>query len=339
MATTFTCGTTGRTYSTLQAAEDAIPATPTGGYEIHCYNDSEFTAPVRISGHTTSGTNYIKLTAAAGQSFQDHASVRTNPLFYDQTKGVGLSDDDSQDYGIRVDDENVTVDRLQIKKTAAFYSSSSYVVDMQQIGVTSSTVKDCIIAKTFSGTANIVRARDASIINCLVYDSGATATNGAILMLALGSIVNCTVVRVGSAGGAGVARTYTNNNNTVKNSAVFNWTTNFDSTTGWSGTTGYNATNSGTAPGSNNQTSLTFADQFTSTSNDFSLKTGAGCIGTGNTDSTLAPLDITGFTRGATTAGDIGAWEFGAAGGGATLSGSAMTGGHGTQVPSHAVPL
>lgn len=339
MATTYTCGTTGRTYSTLQAAEDAIPATPTGGYEIHCYNDSEFTAPVQFSGHTTSGANYIKLTAATGQSFQDHASVRTNPLFYDQTKGVGLLVDDAQDYGIRIDDANVTIDRLQIKKTTAFYSSNEWTVDFQSTAGTSSKIKDCIIGKTFSGTAHIVRLRNSNIINCVVYDSGATASNNAVSMLETGTALNCTVVRVGTAGGAGITRTYTNNANTSTNTAVFNWTANFDSTTGWSGTTGYNATNSATVPGSNGQTSKTFSSQFESVTNDFRLKSGADCIGTGNTDGTNAPLDISAFTRGTTTAGDIGAWEFGAAGGGATLSGSAMTGGHGTQVPSHAVPL
>ena len=43
-----------------------------------------------VSGITTDSTRYVWLTAASGQSFIDHANVRTNALIYDQSKGVGI---------------------------------------------------------------------------------------------------------------------------------------------------------------------------------------------------------------------------------------------------------
>jgi hypothetical protein len=315
-----TIGTAARTYSTIQAWENGIPATPTGGYTGECYNDSEFAETVTISGHTTSAVNFIRLTAAALNSFQDNASKSTNPLFYDQTKGVGITADATMGFSVfLVQDSYVTIDRLQIKRTGAFYTSTQGLIDIENPASPTCVVKDCIVGKLYSGTAYIFRVRDATIINCLAYDSGATASNLAMSINESGTVLNCTIVRIGTAGGVGITRNFSTSLNTATNCAVFNWTTNFDSTTGWSGTTGYNGTDSATAPGSNAQVSLTFASQFESTTNDFRLKAAANLIGTGNTNATLAPSDIIGTVRGTGTAGDIGAWEFVSSGGGGTL--------------------
>jgi hypothetical protein len=319
MATTLTVGTTGRDHSTWASGETAIPSTPTGGYELHGYNDSEFTDGVTFAGHTTSGTNYIRMTAASGQSFQDDAGARTNPLFYDRAQGVGITVDDTDGaYAIQVDEDYVTIDRLQVRRTANFYNNHN-----NQGLVTFSnsypncTIKDCILAKTYSGTNPIMRLRDSRAINVVIYDSGSTATDQALGMLEKGQAINCGIYRAGSAGGVGIVRTYTNGQNLALNCSVFGWTANFDASGGtWAGSTGYNCTNSATAPGSNNQTSKTFSNQVVSTTTDFALKTGSDCIGTGNTDATNAPNDITGFARGVGTAGDIGPWEFSSGGGG-----------------------
>lgn len=329
MATTNTIGTSSRDYSTIQAWENAVPATPTGGYEGHCYNDSEFTAGVLISGHTTSAANYIKLTAATGQSFADHASKASNALFYDQTKGVGVAANDFAQSVVEIDNDYTTIDRLQLKRTGASYSAG--VVNCTTV-LPNSKIRECIIAKAFSGTAIAVNLRDSSAINCLIYDSGATAGTG-ISVFEHGNIINCTVVRVGTAGGTGVSKTY--NDVYMLNTATFNWTTAYSSTANWRTGTGYNGTGVATAPGSNNQTSLTFANEFENTSSDFRIKSGATMKDTGNTDATNAPLDIIGQTRGATTLGDIGAWEFtsgvtitsgaGSFVGTATLTGSGRT--------------
>ena len=60
-------GTTGRDYSTLQAWEDACPANLVSDDKIwkgECYNDSEFTSGLHVSGITTDSTRYVWLTAA-----------------------------------------------------------------------------------------------------------------------------------------------------------------------------------------------------------------------------------------------------------------------------------
>jgi len=307
----------GRDWSTIQTWENNIPATPTGGYTGQGFNDSEFAESVIISGHTTSAVNFIRLTVAADESFQDDPGAATNPLFYDQSKGCGLTTDSTMGAAsILVQDSYVTIDRWQFKRTSAFYASTQGLIDIENPASSTCVVKDCIAGKLFSGTGFIFRVRDATIINCLIYDNGATASNLALSINETATLLNCTVVRIGTAGGVGITRNYTNNANTATNCAVFNWTTNFDSTAGWSGTTGYNGTNSATAPGSNAQTSLTFASQFESVTNDFRLKAGADLIETGNTNATLAPDDIIGTVRGVGTLGDIGAWEFVASGGG-----------------------
>jgi hypothetical protein len=313
VATVSTIGTSSRNYSTLQAWEDAVPATPTGGYEGHCYNDSQFTAALQIAGHTTSAANYIKLTAATGQSFQDHASVRTNALIYDQSKGVGISTTGIPS-ALDIDDPHVTVDRLQVRKTSTLYGAA--VIDNASATAKNNTYKDLIIGKEFSGTNAVIAIRGGKLINSLVYDTGSTASTAAVSGAGGASLemnmINCTVARANTAGGTGVSVPYADN--LVNNSAVFGWTTAFGGAGNYNGSTGYNCTDAASAPGSNNQVSKTFSNQFVSTTADFRLKTGADCINTGNTDATNAPNDISGTVRGSTTTGDIGAWEFVASG-------------------------
>jgi hypothetical protein len=309
VATTQSIGTTGRDYSTLQAWEDAVPATPTGGYIGECYNDSEFTAGVQIAGHTTSATDYVTLTAAAGQSFQDHASVRSNALFYDQTKGVAVTANPFGFPVVYIDDDYVTVSRLQMLRSSTSYSQGCFESADSYINA---FLRDCIMAKTFSGAGAVATMRGTNIVNCLLYDTGATAGTGFTIGTSGSALaLNNTVVRVGSAGGTGIGRgSY--GTPILKNNAVFNWTNAFTGSSS-NASSGYNGTDAASAPGSDNQTSLTFADCFESVTNDFRLKSGSNLIGTGNTDATNAPNDISGTARGSGTAGDIGAWEFGAA--------------------------
>jgi hypothetical protein len=314
VATVNTIGTSGRDYSTLQAWEDAIPATPTGGYEGHCYNDSQFTAALRIDGHTTSAANYILLTAAAGQSFQDHASVRTNPLIFDATKGVSVAaNPGGATTLVYVNNNHSRVSRMQIRRTGVSYGA--HVLEFAA-GHLQGEIKDCIIHKQGSSTATAVAIRSSTAINLLIYDTGATATNSALSLSNAGTgggtAINCTVVRSGATGGTGITAAYSGNN--VRNCAVFGFTTAFGGSGSFSSSpsSGYNATDAASAPGSNNQTSKTYANQFVSTTVDYQLKTGSDCINTGNTEASAAN-DITATVRGTTTAGDIGAWEFVAA--------------------------
>jgi len=318
MATTNTIGTTGRDYSTLQSWEDAVPATPTGGYIGECYNDSEFTAGVVVDGHTTSAANFIRLTCASGQSFQDHANVRTNPLIYDQTKGVGVVASPFGDAVVRVSDDYVEILRLQIKRTAISYVNAVLEFDG---GESNSLAKDCIVQKTHNADADIVRSRETPCRNVIAIDTGGGTSVGFSAYKAAGAspkLLNCTAVRSSAlgAGGTGFSASASYAPSIAVNCASFGWSTDYTAT-GWDTTnSGYNASDGTAGPGGNSQDSLTYADQFESTTADFRTKSGCGFIGTGNTDATLAPNDISGTARGAGTAGDIGAWEFQAAAGG-----------------------
>lgn len=306
-------GTTGRDYSTLQAWEDACPANLVSADQVwkgECYNDSEFTAGVTISGQTTDSTRYVWLTAAAGQSFKDHASVRTNPLTYDQSKGVGLKGS-SAFTAIISSNVNTQITRLQIWNTTA-YGSQGVV-----IYANASRVEDCVIRNDYAGAycLRFDSGSTAYAINCVFIvansDSGSTAANSGVL-------INCTAVRPSSfsAGGTAFIRYY---GLSVKNCAAFGFTT-FRSGTGSSYYTGsYNASDcAADAQDTNSTGGLTFANCFENTTNDFRLKAGSPLIDAGNTDATNAPNDITGTARDATTDGDIGAWEYTAGGGGGT---------------------
>src|SRR5690242_21166626 len=79
----------GRTYSTIQAWENALPGTLSANEIGECYNDSEFApaSQIDISG-TTPGSFRITLTAAATQSFSDAGSGVA--LKYNQSNGVAI---------------------------------------------------------------------------------------------------------------------------------------------------------------------------------------------------------------------------------------------------------
>jgi hypothetical protein len=314
MATTQTIGTTGRNFSTLQAWEDAVPATPTGGYIGECYNDSEFSARVLIDGHTTSAVNFIHLTAAAGQSFQDHASVRSNPLYYDQTKGVGVSAAPSTSEPIiDIEDDYVTVDRLQVKRTGAHYGNGSCI----GLGgsVPNSRVKDCIAQKAFSGYAGggILTGADGIFINCVaINQSGTDAGLMGLFLFDACNAINCTIVNAAASAGDGIGFSYWFG--TLTNCCSFGWANAFSGSA--AGGTVANCASDGTTPGTNALSTQTFANQFESVTVDFRLKSGASLIDAGNTDGTNAPNDISGTARGLTGDGDIGAWEFSSGGGG-----------------------
>lgn len=306
MPTTVTSsiGATGRDYSIMQAWEDACPANLVTSDQIwkgECYNDSEFTSALTISGITTDSTRYVWLTAAAGQSFQDHADVRTNPLYYDKSKGVGIKVASATVISSTV---NYTViSRLQVWLSSGFLNRT---IDMSG---SDCVAKDCIFVSSYDYSVfSFGAVASNKAINCAFI----SLHSGTATPCRSGTYINCTNVRPSgyTAGGTAFARNY---GLSVKNSAVFGFTT-FRSGTGSSYYTGsYNGSDcSADAQDTNSTGGLTFADCFESTTNDFRLKAGSPLIGAGNTDATNAPLDISGFTRGTGTAGDIGAWEYGA---------------------------
>lgn len=307
----------GRDYANLGAFLAAVPlnlVTADQVWVAELYNDSEFTGGFNIANgvYTTDGSHYIKITAAAGQSFQDHANVRTNPLIYDQSKGVGITLGSSDTFAI--DCAYTQITRLQIKRTAAngaFAVANCNVSGAGNVGI---EFKDCILQKDCTGSGPVYQQYgDNAAYNLAILDTGAGTGNGVQLALGSSDLINCTIVQstANSAHGNGIAVSYATSL-IVRNCAVFGFATPWSGTPG-SAFTDYNCSD-GTCPtGSHNQNSKTYSNQFVSTTADWRLKTGADCINTGNTDATFAPNDISATARGATTAGDIGAWEFSSA--------------------------
>lgn len=307
-------GTTGRDYSTLQAWEDACPANLVTDDKIwkgECYKDSEFSAGVTISGVTTDATRYIWLTAAAGQSFQDNASVRTNPLFYDATKGVGITNSSALEYLVYVANLHVTVERLQVKLAVRATYLSNICLKMPY-SASGNVTKDCILYQSTTNTSSPGRCADfggtgSTAINVLGIQCATNAN--AFLHSDSTRMYNCTAIAIGANSAAGYGGTPYSDGGNCLSCAAFNFAS-FNS--GPSASYSYCGSNLASVPGSNPQVSLTFADCFESTTTDFRLKASSPLIGVGNTNASY-PNDISGFTRGTGTAGDIGAWEYGAA--------------------------
>ena len=318
MATiTSSIGTTGRTYSTIAAWVASLPAnlvTAGNSYVGECYNDSQFTETgVTFSGHTTDSTHTITLTAAAGQSFADNAGKLTNALKYDQTKGVGWTCSNSYGQLLAIADNFVTVSRLQMKETSnntqftIFDTGSSF------------TISQCIVQSVPRNNYNLLYLESGSkAVNCLIIFVGTGSYGAACVRGNNGAfLAECTLVLPTGLGGTIIPINSSYGNNLlVKNTAFFGFGADCLGT--YSASSSNNCTDRATAPGSSNQVSKTYANQFQDASNasqDFRLKTGADCINNGVTDTTYNPaaVDIVGTSRPQGAAWDIGAWELVAA--------------------------
>lgn len=314
MTVTKTIGSgTGRDYSTLSAWAASIPATLADSYVGECYNDSEFTntdTVLSLTGHTTTSTFTITLTAATGQSFVDNANVQTNALTYNQANGVGINGSSAYNAALDIHDNYVTLSRLQIKNPL----TGTYPTTLKLNG--NETVSQCIIdgassaqiidAFGYSGTNNLVtntliihRANAGKSYWCnggnvlanvtLACPSDFTSSNTAIAIDSnYGAFTGTNLAIFGYktvAAGTSSTRTFT----TCMSSA----------TTVPTGVTG----------------SEVFANQFvnvTSSGSDFRLKSGANCIDAGTTDTTDIPsaIDIVGTARPQGSKWDIGCWEY-----------------------------
>ena len=306
-------GTATRDYSTLQAWEDALPANlvTDGNAQVgECYNDTEFSASVVFSGSTTDATNYIELTAAAGESFQDHADVQTNALRYNQSNGVGLTETGNTTC-FSVQEANVTIKRLQSKNTNSYASGSPWHTTTTSLGV--SGMED-MICETANST-QILFAKEGTFRNCLFLINRSTTGKGHFNSYAGSSVYeNCTFARPSNFTAGDTAWQIGNTGTTTfKNCASFGWTTLTAGTGTFAGNN--NCSDLAIGFGSSNQASKTYANQFEeedqSVGSDFRLKAGSDMIDTGAT-LTLA-TDIAGTSRPQGSAWDIGAWELVAA--------------------------
>lgn len=280
-------------YSTLQAWEDDIPANLVTADQRHigeCLDQGTFTAGLVIGGHTVDATRYVILRCASGASFADKGGVRTTALTYNTANGVTV---ETSGIAIEISNDYTQVRGLQVKRTG-YSGVSGYRTSTPLSNV---TTDDCIINCQ-------AELKTSTIRNSLIMG---TVTN---LVSGQPNVYGCTVINTGGSGTTAITSDYSSA--TVKNTAVFNFTTFSGSPT--KAGSDYNATDlSSASTGSNNLTSLTFSSEVENTTNDFRAKS-TGNLQAGTPDATNTPDDITGLTRDATTPW-IGCWEI--SGGGA----------------------
>lgn len=279
-------------YSTVQAWEDALPANlvTDGNRQIgNCYNQGTLSGNLNISGETTDATNYILLQAFTGASFRDDAGALTNPLFYNNAKGIAL--EGSGNYAsCFVGAPDYTVIRyLQLKNTGSGGTTG--------INITTGGLIDSCILDSPAGLGNLsgaVGAGGLKVVNCLIV---VNAGNGPILSDA--PYHYCTIVnRSGSPSSTAISGSGYHASHYLKNCAVFGFSTFSSGTTGPD--VSYIASDLALTEGTNNQASLTYASQFVSTTTDYTPKV-TGSLKNGTPDTSYATVDILGVTRDATT--------------------------------------
>lgn len=108
-------GSTGRDYADIPALFAGIPNGSADHYIAELYNDSEFV----ISATTNySKTTRLTMRPAAGHGFADHVDHLTNPLKYDQSKGVGIRMTMDFQHGLQFSSEQSTITGMQVRVTA-----------------------------------------------------------------------------------------------------------------------------------------------------------------------------------------------------------------------------
>lgn len=312
---TYTIGTTGRNYSTIQAWEDARDA----GTDIEkgeCYNDSAFTAGVIIDGTTGDADSYMWLTVASGNR---HSGTAATGVKIDMG-GTGTVITTGDDYTI--------VEWLEITDFGSSYGHSEGVL----INAGNNIIRNNIIHDEVSdnrGLAIYVRASANTIYNNIIYGgdvSGSFNYGGIYFTYCYGSVYNNTIYEI-TGGGIVVEGGYTLG---VKNNIVSNANDDYLAASGGSfgtdSTSDYNIASDTTAPGSHSiQNATDYANYYTSVTNDaenLHVKDVSAVQYNAGVDlSSVFTTDVDGQTR-PTGAGtwDIGADEIVVAGSAPTVS-------------------
>lgn len=320
---------TGGDYTTVNTWEADAPAdlTAAGGQTWigKCKNQEFYGgdgsgAQITLSGSTSSSSFYKHLTTDTGASFADNANKLTNALRYNASNGAAIYVDASYRRVINLSEAHSRISKLQLKQAGGGFDMR--IMELSSTG----RATQCIIDRTGGGLSEMVQLNGGAwAANLLLIDrtnnSGTSGLN--FSYPSSGSRISaCTVVKCSDRGGngTGVKRTFGGSANPdVIDCAVFGWGTMFDvGGASWGSSSGYNATSAASAPGSNNQTSLTYADQFetvVNTNSDFRAKSSGSLDTNGTPDTTYTgDIDIVGSTRSGSTP-TIGAWEVAAAGG------------------------
>lgn len=309
----------GRDYATPQQWMDDCPADLTTAMEIwrgECYADSEFryevsgdrlTSLVTITGTVTSASYYVELTAAAGESFADHADAATNPLIYSSSYGAAFYRKLNYKDAVTVSENYTRISRLQI------YSRSGSGVKRSAIQVASGVGDTQMRELVLDGGMVVKAGSNHKFTNIMILGGFYSQVMNS------GQIVNVTCIQDGTAGtGKGFGSGFTNYsrpNIDLINCCTFGFDIGFNS--GFNSTNNSNnASDSGDAPGTNSlDLTGSWADQFVAIDGtDWRVKAGSDLAGAGAPQSAQTnDLDIIGQAR-STSAPFIGCWEYIAAG-------------------------
>ena len=294
-------------YSTVQTWNDAAPADLTVANERwigECYNQGTLVAESIIgNGSTVDSTRYFWLRTAAGASFRDNASVRSNALYLNASNGVTLQNNDSYNPTLKLNASYTTLSDLQIQNLG--------VNSTIRNNSTPTTTDSCILSS--AATAGGVLTGGSIMYNTIVISVG--TNNGSIMGFFSNTcfFYSCTFVATGTGGTAFPFLNY--GQGFLQNCAVFGFATLFTgAATSLAAGSDYNATDLATSfgTGTHNLNSLTYASQFVNSTNDYRAVS-TGSLKAGVPDATHTPIDITGVTRSATTP-YIGCWEVASAG-------------------------
>ena len=325
MATTITktIGVTGRDYSTIQAFFTAVPADLVAVDELWegvIYPDAgnEYTnQQLDLTVRTTSATCFVRLKAATGSSFTEHANKLTNALRPNAANGILLSAPSTQAAALLKTATRLELVGLQLDQRST--QGGSYATLL--VGGSITTVRECLLQSLTHINANGTAGSSSLRAYNSVFVGTGIAMVGTTSQVAL---KGCTFA--GNATATRAIKVDYNPAPLVKDCAMFGHTVANLSGGGYAAGSSNNATDLASWPsGLSGTLSLTYADQFESINisggvHDFRLKSGNSIATAGVNDADIL-LDAVGTTRHATTP-SVGAWEYAAAAATATtLSG------------------
>lgn len=315
---TNTIGATGSDYTTCALWEDGTDNTSlVTADEIRvgaCKNETFSVAGnvVTIAGATTDATRYRHLTTDTGASFRDNVNVQTNALRANASNGALITSTGNYVAAVTIDENNCRVSKLQITNTTGGANGNALNCGSARSGL---DIDGCILENGSTGLgAASFSAYTGKVRNTLLVSRGSGITTLHLIGSAVIDFINCTFVVPSDKTAATNCFGGNHGTITVKNCALFGITNTSTGTSSYTYTTCY--TDDATPP--TGATNAAMGNQFENTADatrDFRLKTGAGCIDTGTTDSTNAATDIAGTARPSGSAYDVGAWEKVQAGG------------------------
>lgn len=247
--------------------------------------------PITFNATSNDSCFYI-IRAAQGQSFRDNANKLTNALRYNPANGVAIYLDGA--YASFTGPSKTEFYNLQLKTRGQFSFFTSTGRDP--------IFYSCILNSSNGGSINV----RGILYNCLAQK----------VVIQNGGAYNRFVASTFIGNGGGFGNT-TGGNITIRNCAVFNYTS-FAATADAANST-YNATNLASFgwTGTGNIVSKTFANQFENVgagTEDFRVKAGSDLFKAGVRDQTYtSDLDIVGTARSTAAPPNgptIGAWEY-----------------------------